>query len=1206
MPVRSVIAKERIIEALGESELLLPKLVHRALDANDHVKYLLTLLQTAREAAEDGGEAPDLREERIASGVRDAALDAVVRTSLRRADGRYVIPGAAGLIERAFGEVDAMLRPLQLAGAEATGSLEARLANLARAVAPDGDVVEPDDVSRLTAGKRDGEDSLHLVVMAAHRELNRLEQRLATESIDGALAHDLAEGDRPLVRAFMRGLKRTERLRFDHPGLETVATHVGDALVLQNDIGETDAHVVVIRVAQRVATVTYTDNHLARLLFFQGLFSPWNVQWEDTRSRHDGGMQDGLYHLAVGRLEAQTTGELEGFMELLGSRMVFLIDWNRARKRLRGLVGKRAAVDLLSWSAEHEHGHMAFLLAGGDQLVYDALDFAAGRTTRAGDSLTDVLGAEAAGAYLRTVLHICSEGLLAEREMPLIRDEVRAELVGYLHTAQQELFALIGEHAELVVQIGETARDALEQATLPQATERPKGAAELAREWEREADAVVNRVRAAAARVEDPGPFLDLVEAADDVADSLEEAAYYFDLLAHGRPAGHVRGRARRLAALVLTAAREYLRAVQFGRAVQRGGPREEMDAFLEAVHRVVALERETDEIQRSVHAALVAEVEGAGELFVLVEATRALEEAADSLMHSARRLRDQVLGGVVHSEPPPSGTMAGGGVRATMPRTAGSDEVHVLGDGAAPDAATIGAKAHGLARMACAGLRVPDAAVLATAVSRRYLETGDEARLHALLANAVEALESRTDLRLGDVRRPLLLSVRSGAPVSMPGMLETVLDVGLCDDTVGGLMAMTGNPRLAWDCYRRLVESFARVVAGCLPEPFEQATGHALEAAGVARPRDLGASALAELTRGHLERYGELVGEPFPQDPAVQLEAAVRAVFRSWEAPKAHAYRRLNDVPDDLGTAVILQRMVFGNSGGLSGSGVAFTRDPTTGERGLYMDFLLDAQGEDIVAGRQAVEGAEELALLAPELHDQIAALCPVLEAEFGDAQEFELTVQDGELFLLQTRTAKRTPWAALKIAVDQVGEGLINQAAGLERIAPLDLDGLRRVRVVSEDWDQALCRALPASMGVASGPIALDVEAATRLAHEGRAPVLVRPDTTTEDIAGMALAAGVLTGVGGRTSHAAVVARDLAKPCLVGCPELEVDLDARRARIGRHTFAEGDEICLDAESGLVFAGCPRLEEDRPFAELATAAAWPRAHPTPEPRPDH
>ena len=1121
----------------------------------------------------------------------------------QRDDGVYLISGAEELARRAFAEVETMIAPLRVAETDGAEALASRLDELSGAVAPEGDTISGDDISALTAGPG-GKDSLHLLVVDAHRQLNRLQERVASDSIDGARVHDLADEDRPLVAAFMHGLQRTQRLRFEHPGLDTLATRSGDALVLQNDIGQTYAHVLVVRVVGRELTVTYTDVHLERLLFFQRLFAGRGVTWGDTRSRNDREMEDGLYHLATGRFRAESANALEEFLAFLGSRLVFLIDWNKARKRLRSLVGKQAALGLLDWAAEHDHGHMAFLLAGGEQLVYDALDFAAGRSTRAGDSLTDVLGPETARAYLRAVLQISSEGMLAGRSLSLIQDEVRAELIGYLRTARQELLGLIAAHAELVVELAEIARDALEQAALPRSTGRREVVAAQAGDRERRADEVVNQVRAGAGRAEDPKPFLELIEVADDVADSLEESSYYLGLLRQGRPAGRVRARVRQLATVVLDAARTYLRAAQLGRDVQRGGPSEDMDAFLEAVHHTVALERETDEIQRSAHAALVAEVEAAGELFTLVEATRAFEEAADSLMHVARMLREQVLGGVVRSEPAsrraPSGAVAevapGQGLEPL------DEGVYVLGngDGEIPDRQAIGAKAHGLARMVRAGLRVPEAAVLSTAVSRSQLAGGDATRLHELLAGAVRQLESRTGLRLGSSRRPLLLSVRSGAPVSMPGMLETVLDVGLCDATIDGLMAMTGNPRLAWDCYRRLVESFAHVVAGCPPQPFEQATREWLTDSGVGRPRDLDASSLAHLTRSHLERYQALTGTPFPQDPAKQLEAAVSAVLGSWQAPKAREYRRLNGVPDSIGTAVILQRMVFGNAGGLSGSGVAFTRNPATGEPGLYMDFLLDAQGEDVVSGRQAVDGAEEMALLAPELEERIAAVCPLLEAEFGDAQEFELTVQDGDLFLLQTRTAKRTPWAALRIAVDQVREGLIDQAAALERIAPLDLDGIRRVRVRSEDQEQALCRALPASMGVASGPVALDVEAATRLAHEGHPPILVRPDTTTEDIAGMALAAGVLTGTGGRTSHAAVVARDQAKPCLVGCSELEVDFDPRRARIGRRTFAEGDEICLDAESGLVFAGRPRLEEERPSAELATVASWVReAQPT-------
>jgi len=426
-----------------------------------------------------------------------------------------------------------------------------------------------------------------------------------------------------------------------------------------------------------------------------------------------------------------------------------------------------------------------------------------------------------------------------------------------------------------------------------------------------------------------------------------------------------------------------------------------------------------------------------------------------------------------------------------------------------------------------------------------------------------------------------------------MPGMLETVLDVGLCDDSVEGLLALTGNPRLAWDSYRRLVESFAHVVAHCPLEPFEQATAARMQAAGVRRPRDLDAQTLAELTGEHLERFRELSGKPFPQSPIDQVEAAVRGVLDSWQAPKAREYRRLHELPETLGTAVILQRMVFGNAGGVSGAGVGFTRNPASGEGRPYVEFLPDAQGEDIVGGRRTPDAAEQLALLAPEVHQRLDDFCRVLEAEFRDAQEFEFTVQNGELFLLQSRTAKRTPWAALRIAVDHVREGLVSTDEARERLAGLDLQSIRRAHVSDGDAASAICQAQPVSMGVASGPIALDVQAATRIAGEGRRPVLIRRDTSTEDLAGVIVAAGLLTGSGGRTSHAAVIARELGKPCVVGAAELDIDLVQRRVRIGDREFAEGDEISIDGESGRVFAGTVRSEEERPTAELATVASW-------------
>jgi len=548
-----VMAKDSMIEALGGRQLLLPALAADALTANDRVKYLLTLLQSARSAADGAVGGSDLREERLASGVKDPTLDLVVAQSSIEPDGRYRIPGASELVPAAIAELQRMLAPLETAGVPAADLLRGRTEAIAAALAVEGDLLRGEDVDRLVSPPRGGEDSLHLVVIDAHRELNALQARIATESIDGARAHELAPGDRERVRAFMRGLHRTEGLRLDHPGLGTLATHAGAALMIQNDLGETDAHVVVIRVTDRVVTITYTDVHLQRLLFFQELLSPWHVTWADTRSRADEAIEGGLYHLASGRFVAHDEDELQRFLEHLGSRLVFIIDWNRARKRLRRLVGRKEAIELLRYAADHEYGHIAFLRAGGDGLIYDALQFAAGRLTRAGESLQDVLGAQAARSYMRAVLRICSEGLRAGEPISLVQDEVHTELTGYLRSARQEILGLALRHAELSVEIAEGARDAIELSILG-AGERCRATAAQARRSEHEADAILGEVRDAVTRAPELRPFVDLLEAADDIADCAEEAAFYATLLPAGHLSGEVRTQVRRLAALVLSA----------------------------------------------------------------------------------------------------------------------------------------------------------------------------------------------------------------------------------------------------------------------------------------------------------------------------------------------------------------------------------------------------------------------------------------------------------------------------------------------------------------------------------------------------------------------------------------------------------------------------------------------------------------------------
>ncbi len=418
------------------------------------------------------------------------------------------------------------------------------------------------------------------------------------------------------------------------------------------------------------------------------------------------------------------------------------------------------------------------------------------------------------------------------------------------------------------------------------------------------------------------------------------------------------------------------------------------------------------------------------------------------------------------------------------------------------------------------------------------------------------------------------------------------MLDVGLNATTVEALTRQTGNPRLAWDSFRRLVQGYAEVVA-CLPTaPFVALMAAALVTADAETERDLDHRDVRTLTHAMLACYLDLAGEPFPTEPGAQLLAATAAVLRSWNAQKAVSYRRLNGIDDAAGTAVTVQMMVFGNAGGASGAGVGFTRNPATGVRELYFDFQFDGQGEDVVAGRQKLPGHDRLRRTLPAVWMRLNEICGLLEKQFGDAQDFEFTVQSGVLFLLQTRRAKRTDWAALTIAADMVAEGVLTPAAALMQIGGIDLDGVV-CNSFAPPIPPTLAVALVASLGVASGAIALDPAAVVRLAAAGTPAILVRRDTVTADIEGMEGAVGILTGSGGRTSHAAVVARQLGKVCLVACPGLVIDLGRRQCRIGGTLLEEGDMLSLDGNTGAVHAGILATVTERPAAALAAIASW-------------
>ncbi len=533
-----------------------------------------------------------------------------------------------------------------------------------------------------------------------------------------------------------------------------------------------------------------------------------------------------------------------------------------------------------------------------------------------------------------------------------------------------------------------------------------------------------------------------------------------------------------------------------------------------------------------------------------------------------------------------------------------GERRVYLIGAGAALAAGAspeeMGFKAYNLARMAAIGMPVPSAFVLSTAFCRDYYAAKGALPdgFRDLLRGNLRELERLSGLSFGGERRPLLVSVRSGAAVSMPGMLDTVLNVGLNDATVAGLVRMTGNPRLAWDSYRRLIQSFAEVVHGAKAEPFEQALLRQLKAAGVASARELDFRSLRELAGESLEIYRELTGDNFPQSAPDQLAAAAEAVFRSWSGKKALDYRRIHHLRGEAGTAVCVQTMVYGNSGGTSGSGVAFTRDPATGENVLYMDFLFNAQGDDVVSGRHEVEDRAQIGALLPEVMQQIETARKRLESEFRDLQEFEFTVQTGQLFMLQTRTGKRTPLAALRIAVDLVEEGMLETEAALERLAGYKLDAIQTESIRTKDGQAPLARAISAGVGVAVGEIALDSESAHRRAAAGKAVILVREDTSTEDVVGINSAAGILTARGGRTAHAAVVARQMGKVCLVGCRELIVDAGKRSCSIGGKLLREGQVLSLDGGGGGIYAGAVEILRAKPERYLAAVASWRAALP--------
>lgn len=497
------------------------------------------------------------------------------------------------------------------------------------------------------------------------------------------------------------------------------------------------------------------------------------------------------------------------------------------------------------------------------------------------------------------------------------------------------------------------------------------------------------------------------------------------------------------------------------------------------------------------------------------------------------------------------------------------------------------GGKAAGLSEMSRLGLAVPPAFVLPTALCAG-VNAGDAQALHALahgLRQGIAALERATAREFGGLRVPLLVSVRSGAAQSMPGMLDTVLDVGLNPHTLRGLIGHTGNPRLAWDSYRRFRQSYAEVVLGQPKVPFEEALAALKRAEGVEE---------AELDSEALERLAQIFGAlapGIPDDPAEQLHEAAKAVYKSWESERAREYRRINHLENLGGTAVTVQTMVFGNAGAGSGAGVAFSRNPANGAKEFYLDYLANAQGEDVVAGRRPTGNAGTLAGAMPEVARALEEGAKRLEIEFREVQDVEFTVEHGRLYFLQHRAAKLTPRAALHILVDFVEEGLLTPAEALLRAQAIDLEQARITQFAEPA--PALGSAISAAPGVASGRVAFTTAAAKAFAEAGDKVILVRHDTATEDVAGFAVADGILTATGGRTAHAAVVARQLGKVCLVGCTALRILPEGEGAELAGERLREGDWLSLDGETGEISRGRREIVSQLAAQDLAALESW-------------
>ena len=630
--------KTEVLAALGEWELGRPAAVNAALAANDRVKFALTLLQAALAHADHPDQPADnLRRERIACGIDDLELDGMIAATRRQA-ARYHVPGAQRLLARIAADMRVMAAPVLAAGrTEVATRLDGLLAAMPAA---ENDLLDAGAVAAMTRARRGAADSLHQLVMDLHKELNGLQAALAQEILEGAAVYGLAPEDRPRVVAFMTGLNRTAQLKGDHPGLGTTATRSGERLVIQNDVGTTEAHVVVIHVEGLVVSVTYTDIHPERVAFFQSLLDRYNPEWEAAQPATLAA--GAAFHLVTGRYTAPDEAACRAYLEFLGSRLVFLIDWNRARRQLRTFLPGAARLALLRWAADQEVGHRGFLQLGGAKLINQAIEATGGSAMHFGDRLSDVLGVPDTEAFLRFVFRAATDGMLARSSASLVHDRVRAELLRHFTNEELRLLQLAADHSGLVFELASLTRDGVQALT--GGTETLEKLVRRAGRFEHDADQLVIDVREAVRRRPEYGGLLPLVAASDDAADELEEAVFLLGLLAAAKPNGPALPPLRALAGLLDEAAREWVKALAHAAHVKEPGAAEDTDDFLTAIDRIAMLEHQADDAERTLTAAAVQHAADFRQLHLYAALGSKLEAAADALKHASLILRDHVM----------------------------------------------------------------------------------------------------------------------------------------------------------------------------------------------------------------------------------------------------------------------------------------------------------------------------------------------------------------------------------------------------------------------------------------------------------------------------------------------------------------------------------------------------------------------------------